>query len=443
MKKKVTAILILVAILISLIPNSFTYAVEPKATITVCADKTEAKKGEEITYSIQMSTKEAVGSIMFTLDIPEGLTYVSNSGALATNFTELVGNLDEADYTETEKLVTIAHRSPFSINGTVTLATFKCRVNENAVDSYTVGLKDVEVTIGQNYDILSNDECIVVPAITNVNTSTTITSSFNTNLISAKKELGLGEEFEVKFSVGEFENVERGFIVLGGQLDYDKNILEKIDITQSDSIWNPISINESNFKFVTDAEKFINETANVFTIKFRVKEEITVPTNTIISVKNIIGSNGLENISSENANLNLTIVKREDFITSEKYIVEDEIISRIKPNTTITELRKNINASQDIVIIDKNGNILENDQKIGTGMQLKVGKLTYTLSVIGDIDGDGEISVADLSKIKLHLIDLETLTGLELKSGNIDGIDEITLIDLAQMKLVIIDLLVI
>lgn len=444
MKKKVITILLLIGVLISLMPNPFIYAVEPKTTITVHADKTQAKPGDEITYSIQISAKEAVGSIMLTLDIPEGLTYVPNSGALATNFTEVVGNLDEADYTETEKLITIAHRSPFAINGTVTLATFKCRANGNATGNYTVGLKDVEVTVGENYDILPSNECNIISSTVNIDTSIDTTSTFKTSITSTKKELNIGDEFEVNINVGELKNIEKGFIALSGQLDYDKNVLERMEITKGDGTWNPILINDKNFKFITDAEKFVTETANVFTIKFKVKDNITVPADITIGVKNMQGSNGISKFSSNNTELKLSVVeKKEDFITSEKYLVENDIISKIVPDTTVAELKKNINASQEIIITDKDGRIINEDQKVGTKMKLKVGQLERTLVVTGDIDGDCEINIADIAKLKLHLIDLEKLTGIEANAADIDGEGQITLVDLAQMKLVIIGLFVI
>ena len=92
--------------------------------------------------------------------------------------------------------------------------------------------------------------------------------------------------------------------------------------------------------------------------------------------------------------------------------------------------------------MDKTGNVLGNDAVLATGMTLKVGdKLQFTLVVTGDIDGNGELGITDLAKLKLHYIEQELLTGIALKSADVDGNGEITITDLAQLKLALIGLM--
>ncbi len=59
-------------------------------------------------------------------------------------------------------------------------------------------------------------------------------------------------------------------------------------------------------------------------------------------------------------------------------------------------------------------------------------------TIKGDIDGDGEATVNDLAKLKLHLIEETILTGKALKSADLDGDGEVTINDLAQLKLLLI-----
>ena len=49
-------------------------------------------------------------------------------------------------------------------------------------------------------------------------------------------------------------------------------------------------------------------------------------------------------------------------------------------------------------IFNANGEVVENDKKVGTGHQIKMesGKI-YTIIVYGDITGDGEISISELA----------------------------------------------
>ncbi len=139
----------------------------------------------------------------------------------------------------------------------------------------------------------------------------------------------------------------------------------------------------------------------------------------------------------------------EEFIfSSEKYKIENSIISEIIPKvedkngTTVDEFKKNITTNQVLTFFDKEGNPLEQNSIITTGCKLKVGKsLEYTLIVKGDIDGDGAITINDLAKMKLHLIEIDTLTGNALKAADVDKDNKVTINDLAILKLALIGLM--
>ena len=64
--------------------------------------------------------------------------------------------------------------------------------------------------------------------------------------------------------------------------------------------------------------------------------------------------------------------------------------------------------------------------------------LEYTLIVEGDIDGDGEITVNDIARMKLHILEAELLEGKSLKAANMDKDEDITINDLAILKLLLI-----
>ncbi len=167
MKKRIISIMIMLVLLINLIPVSFVHAADEKVTVTVTADKTTAERSNEITYTITCEATEQLSSIYLELDIPEGLTYVANSGALDENLETAIGDVSEASYTEATKIITIAHELPFTLNGAVTIATFKCTVDDSAKGDYTVGLKEAEFT-DANIDIMPEAEYKIVTATTNV-----------------------------------------------------------------------------------------------------------------------------------------------------------------------------------------------------------------------------------------------------------------------------------
>jgi hypothetical protein len=61
--------------------------------------------------------------------------------------------------------------------------------------------------------------------------------------------------------------------------------------------------------------------------------------------------------------------------------------------------------------------------------------------MVGDVDGDGTITINDLALLKLHYIEAQSLEGEYLKAADLDGDGAITVNDIAIMKLVIIGLM--
>lgn len=276
-------------------------------------------------------------------------------------------------------------------------------------------------------------------------------SSFGISIVLADnninaKELKPGQEIEVKVSINNFKNIGNGLISLTGQLEYDTDIFERIDVKGQNG-WNlgENSFNEENFKFVIDSEKVITDSGEIFSIKLKVKNTVAEETNTTIKVKGVSASGGYGIIGANDASIEMVIKIPEEVaeITSNKYVIEENSISRIAPGTTVAKFKQNIKANRDVIILDKEGNTLNEESVLGTDMILKVGdnELQYTIIVTGDIDGDTEITTNDLAKLKLHLIDDEELTGNRIKAADVDKDGEITINDIAQIKLVLINLM--
>ena len=70
-------------------------------------------------------------------------------------------------------------------------------------------------------------------------------------------------------------------------------------------------------------------------------------------------------------------------------------------------------------------------------MTIKVGEeLEYTLIVMGDINGDGKVTITDIAKIKLHIIKKEILTGTKFIAADLNNDKELTITDLARIKII-------
>lgn len=119
-------------------------------------------------------------------------------------------------------------------------------------------------------------------------------------------------------------------------------------------------------------------------------------------------------------------------ITSESYIVsmQNQLISRILPQTTIETVKQSFNVNSSMVhVYDSEGKQEINKGYIGTGMKITVDNhaITYTASVIGDLTGDGEIKQIEVSKIIKHVVGLEKyqLEGIKLISADINGDEKV------------------
>jgi C1A family cysteine protease len=151
---------------------------------------------------------------------------------------------------------------------------------------------------------------------------------------------------------------------------------------------------------------------------------------------NNIGNNEQDNNNQNNNDQNQT----EEKITSDKYTIKDDYIMNIESETTLEIFNQNIKISLDKDVTKENGEIVsEKSETIKTGMKLKLSDGTeYTLIVRGDINGDGRLSLIDISKLILHYNENKgfELTGNALKGAdmNIDGI--INLVDVSQMIMI-------
>ena len=140
--------------------------------------------------------------------------------------------------------------------------------------------------------------------------------------------------------------------------------------------------------------------------------------------------------NTKSVDIKVKIKTISDKITStELKISEDELkIRGINPKTTISEFKANINAEMEYEILNKKGNQLLDTDKIGTGCQIKMqnGKI-YTVIVWGDLDGDGQISLAELAKISKIGVNKVIPTELEKSAIDINMNGKVDLSELAAL----------
>lgn len=101
-----------------------------------------------------------------------------------------------------------------------------------------------------------------------------------------------------------------------------------------------------------------------------------------------------------------------------------------KPNITVTNLKT---ASNNIVV--KNGsNTIKDSANVATGYTLTLDNKTYTIIVLGDVNGDGKISSADYVRIKNAILKKVELSSAQKLASDANNDSKISSADYVRVK---------
>lgn len=140
-------------------------------------------------------------------------------------------------------------------------------------------------------------------------------------------------------------------------------------------------------------------------------------------------------------------------ITSNVYQISvDNIIYQVTPDTTVAEFKENIITNATTIILkNKDGIELTDTDLVGTEATLEISldvpneepdgepetitlKETFKIQITCDINGDGKLSLTDLSILKQYIMGEISLDGLFMEVADLNGDGKITLTDLSLMK---------
>ena len=128
--------------------------------------------------------------------------------------------------------------------------------------------------------------------------------------------------------------------------------------------------------------------------------------------------------------------KINESISSSTYKVSNKNIfanTNIFGYLKIKDFKNNISSNKSYVIYDNNNQVASDDAYIGTGYKIVVDNVTYHVVVLGDVTGDGRISLADVSKIFNHYRKGAGLSSYYLEAGKLTNNSKITLGDVARL----------
>lgn len=123
-------------------------------------------------------------------------------------------------------------------------------------------------------------------------------------------------------------------------------------------------------------------------------------------------------------------------IKTDKFKLEDKNIYDIPEETSALTFLDGmvINGSTTVKLVDKNGKEITGDSLVYTGCKLVTDEAEYVLSVKGDFDGDGWISIKDLLLFKQNLMGAESFNEAQANAGRLSGLEEATIRDLLLLK---------
>ncbi len=295
----------------------------------------------------------------------------------------------------------------------------------------------------------------------------TITTSMTTSNSEALKP---GDEFDVTVSIDSLNEVGDGILSIGGKLEYDK---EKLTMESIKGLgkWNLSEeyVNTENFQFITDSSEKIKTAGELFTVKFKVKEEIEESTITSIRLVGVTAGLGMVKTQETTptvataSDIQKTIDIKVDkepkapptpYLDSTKYDIDEyfSYVREVLPGTKVSDMKNDIAVKlighEDTEGLAKPTMILKNPAKgdagettltdeniVGTGTTVTIGDVTYTIIVAGDIDGDGDIGVLDISNMKSQYVGKISLKGIQLAATDADlNGEDAGVNDLAVMK---------
>lgn len=133
--------------------------------------------------------------------------------------------------------------------------------------------------------------------------------------------------------------------------------------------------------------------------------------NVVNTLGTVINASNKMNIYIDKEKIDTFTFQLEHLKFDDSLIIDDnkKIIKRLLLGTTYSNLKEKIDTNGRIVVISHDGIVLNNDNIIRTGDKIKIvignNEYTYTLSVLGDLTGDGVVEINDVNKLYKFLKD--------------------------------------
>lgn len=147
MNKRITSLMLVFTLILTMLATAvpaLAASSESTCTYSIEADKSSAQPGDTINFTIYMQQTGTQNSLEGTLVIPDGLTYVDNSGKLKEGVSSTLnwtGSGEGVWWTESAMLINGFGAISYTGTGKLELMKFQCKVKSDAT------VKDYEVKL--------------------------------------------------------------------------------------------------------------------------------------------------------------------------------------------------------------------------------------------------------------------------------------------------------
>ncbi len=227
------------------------------------------------------------------------------------------------------------------------------------------------------------------------------------NYTKNRKELSNNEYTITNFNTNKVGSYSATITYEGISNTFNYEVIEKVILNPLKSI----NLNKtSGTKYIGKTENLVvsynpsNTTDNKSIIWTTSNKKVATINNGVVKAVGVGNAVITAKVMNKTATYNITVKKKENRPTTYKYTYDSskKIIFKLNNNVNINTFKNNLNYGS---IIKSNNNILKDNDLIRTNMTITYtddeGNVQiYNTSVLGDVNGDGNINALDYVKIK-------------------------------------------
>lgn len=121
---------------------------------------------------------------------------------------------------------------------------------------------------------------------------------------------------------------------------------------------------------------------------------------------------------NDNNSYNQGGIYKNDLQNSGEYRIEqDKYIVGVAPSTSVTSFKKNF--SDSATVYNSDGNVMSSGN-VRTGYTVSVNDHTYTIIILGDLTGEGNVKTNDVNVLMNYCVDSEILNELQVLAADYD-----------------------